>query len=125
MGRIEPVTVGPARPVLVFDGACGFCRRWIARWQARAGDRIEFVPFQEPMIVARFPEIPRHRFEQAVVLIEPAGRAWAGAGAVLRALAWAPGWRWPWWAYQRLPGIARLTEAAYRFVASHRGCWPP
>src|SRR5437773_2587310 len=34
----------PAKPLLIFDGECGFCRRWIERWQAKTGDRIDYRP---------------------------------------------------------------------------------
>jgi hypothetical protein len=31
----------PERPLLVWDGDCDFCRRWIERWRRIAGDRVE------------------------------------------------------------------------------------
>ena len=68
---------GPAgrrarRPVIVFDGDCGFCRVWIERWRRVTGDRVEYAPFQE--VAARFPEIPLERFRRSVQLLEPDGR---------------------------------------------------
>ena len=83
----------PERPVVVFDGDCGFCRQWIARWRQTLGDRAEFVPFQEA--APRFPEVPEEAFRQAVHLIEPDGRVSRGAEAVVRVLAYAPHRRWP------------------------------
>jgi len=34
------------RPVMVYDGDCGFCQRWILRWQKITGDKIQYVPYQ-------------------------------------------------------------------------------
>ena len=97
--------------MLVFDGDCHFCRRWIARWHQATGDAIDYLPFQDESIAARFPEIPREKFEQAVHLILPDGSVCGGAEAVFRSLAEARQERW----LLRcriigFPGFAELTE---------------
>jgi predicted DCC family thiol-disulfide oxidoreductase YuxK len=102
----------------VYDGACDFCRRWIARWKRSFCERVEVIPYQE--IVGRFPEVPEERFREAIHLREPSGRWTRGAEAVVRALATAPGRRWPLRLYRRLPGIAPVSEWIYRAVAGHR-----
>ncbi len=106
------------RPVLVFDGNCGFCRRWIVRWKSYTADRVEYAPYQET--ADRFPHVPLERFKSAVQLIEPDGTVHAAAAAVFRTLAHVPGRRRAWWCYQHLPGFAPASESAYRFVARHR-----
>ena len=116
MPRLESVRTGPPKPVLVYDGDCGFCRRWITRWQELTGERVEYVPFQEASVASRFPEIPREQFTQAVVLIGTDGSVWTGAEAVVRTL----GWGWLRWAYARGPGVAAVAESAYQLVAKHR-----
>ena len=108
----------PQRPLLIYDGECGFCRRWIDRWQAMTGTSVAYAPSQE--VGAAYPEIDPATFRRTVVLVEPDGRISEGAEAVLRALATVPGRRWPLALYRRLPGFAPLAEAAYRQVASHR-----
>ncbi|MGE5178819.1 MAG: lipase maturation factor family protein [Bacteroidota bacterium] len=108
----------PEKPLLVYDGDCGFCRLWIDRWRATTGDRVDYAPFQE--VLSRFPEIPRERFARAVQLRDPDGRWYGGAEAVFRALAVEPGRRWPLWLYRRVPGVRPFTEAAYRLVAANR-----
>lgn len=106
------------KPLLVYDGDCGFCRLWIARWRAATGDRVDYAPYQE--VAARFPGVPRERFAGAVQLLDADGRWYGGADAVFRTLATAPGRRWPLWLYRRLPGVRPVTEAAYRLVAANR-----
>ena len=107
-----------APPLVVYDGDCASCRAWVARGRRLTGRAVEYAPYAE--VAARFPEIGRERFRSAVHLIEPGGRVSRGAEAVLRALACANGRGWPLWLYQRVPGLARVSEAAYRFVARHR-----
>jgi len=109
----------PGRPLLVFDGDCGFCRQWVGRWRGITGERVEYRPSQE--VAERFPEIGEARFKARVWLIEPDGRATSGAGAVFRLYALAGEMRWPIWMYQEIPTFAAVAEAAYAIVARHRG----
>jgi predicted DCC family thiol-disulfide oxidoreductase YuxK len=103
---------------MIFDGDCGFCRRWIERWRHTTGDRVEYVAFQDAG--ARFADIPRAQFAQAVHVIEPDGRVTRGAEAVFRTLSVGAGRRWPEWLYRYVPLVAPVSEACYRAVASHR-----
>jgi predicted DCC family thiol-disulfide oxidoreductase YuxK len=106
------------KPLVVYDGDCGFCRSWIERWRARTRDAVEYRPYQE--VAREFPEIPQDRFQRAVQLREPDGTWSSGARAVFRALAYAPGGAWAWRAYEGIPLVQPASELAYRFVASHR-----
>ena len=121
MARVLHVATKPGRPLLVYDGDCGFCRHWIRRWQQMTGDRVDYLPAQAERVSADFPEIPRAAFAAAVQLIEPDGSVHAGAAAVLRVLALGADRRWPLVAYERVPGFAATAEWAYGFVARHRG----
>jgi predicted DCC family thiol-disulfide oxidoreductase YuxK len=104
---------------MVFDGDCNFCRFWIQRWQQATPGCVDYIPFQDPSIPQRFPELPRERFEKAVHLIEPNGTVASGAEAVARSLAHGGKTVWL-WAYHSVPGAAALAETAYGFVAGHR-----
>lgn len=104
------------RPVLVFDGDCGFCRLWVERWRRATAGKVDDEPFQTA--AANHPEIASKDFAEAIHLFEP-GRTSRGAEAVLRALAYAPGLsRLP--RLYAVPGVAPVAEAVYRFVAAHR-----
>jgi predicted DCC family thiol-disulfide oxidoreductase YuxK len=105
-------------PLVIYDGDCGFCRLWLARWQQIIGDRAEYAPYQQ--VAAEFPEIPIDNFRKAVHLIEPDGAIYSGAAAVFRLLRLAPGKGWMWGLYEHVPGFAAVSAATYRFVAAHR-----
>ena len=122
MPDLRRVGSAAARPLVVFDGDCGFCRFWIARWRHRSGEIADYEPAQNPDIRRRFPDIPHERFPRAVQLIEVDGRVTEAAEAVCRLLALG-GLRAPLWAYEHVPGIAAVTELAYRVVAGHRPFW--
>ena len=106
------------RPVLVYDGDCDLCRRWISRWSHVTGDRVDYVSSQETAHL--FPEISPERFQSSVQLVQPDGAVYEGAEAVFRTLAFHPRHRWPLWLYRNVWGLAPATEFTYRFVARHR-----
>ena len=105
--------------MLVYDGNCGFCARWVDRIRAASGDTVEFAPSQE--VGHRFPQITPEQFENAVQWIGPDGEVYSGARAALCVLAFTgPTGRLLWWSYRRLPWFAGAAEAAYRLVARNR-----
>ncbi|HZZ41478.1 MAG TPA: DCC1-like thiol-disulfide oxidoreductase family protein [Tepidisphaeraceae bacterium] len=106
------------QPVLIYDGNCSFCRRWIERWRCWTKGRIAYRPYQSA--AADFPQVPREEFGRAVYLFEPDGRTSRAAEAVLRSLYLAGTMRWIYWAYQHVPGVELVMEAGYRFVARNR-----
>ena len=107
----------PERPLAIFDGDCGFCRQWVARWKARTGARVDYATSQEA--APRFPEIPPAAFARAFQLVLPDGRVLEGAAAVLATLERAPG-SGVLSALARIPVLGAVLEVAYRLVASHR-----
>lgn len=107
-----------AKPLLIFDGDCGLCRKWIERWQRLTGDRVDYAPYQE--VGSRFPQISTNQFEQAVQLVEADGSVKSGAYAVFSVLANRSGLRWLCNAYEQVPGVRQLSEAGYRVVARNR-----
>jgi predicted DCC family thiol-disulfide oxidoreductase YuxK len=106
------------RPLIIFDGRCAFCRRWVERAKSITGSHVDYEPYQEA--AARFPQINPAAFGRAVHLIEPGGQVSRGAEAVFRALK--IGGRYPLLTsfYEVVPGFAGVTEAMYRAVAGHR-----
>jgi predicted DCC family thiol-disulfide oxidoreductase YuxK len=105
---------------MIYDGDCNFCSRWIHRWQLTTGNHLDYLPFQDPCVAARFPEVPRRQFETTFQLIQTDGSVYGGAEAVFRALAHNPRAQWLLDWYQHSPTFARVTEWGYALVARHR-----
>ena len=92
----------PERPLLLFDGDCGFCRFWVTRWRAATRGRVDFAPAQQE--AARFPQIAKESWKRSVQLVTPTGEVYGGAEAVFRTLAYAPERRWMLGVYRSVPG---------------------
>ncbi len=105
------------KPLMVFDGDCGFCRAWIEYWKELTGERVVYAPFQE--VAAQFPNVPREQFAEAVQIFLPDGQQRSGAHAALTAMAIGDK-TWLLSAYEHVPGFAAVAEAAYRTIAAHR-----
>ncbi|HUS67072.1 MAG TPA: lipase maturation factor family protein [Kofleriaceae bacterium] len=108
----------PRRPLLIYDAACAFCVRAVARLARRTGRRVDYRPLQSRRIRKRH-RIPRGVAERASQLVEPTGRIRSGAGAMLGALRRAPGPH-PWLRLFAFPVARTVAEAVYRRIARHR-----
>ncbi len=71
---------GSDRPVLVWDGDCGFCRRAVEWLRTRAPDEVHFVPYQQ--ISGDVDAVGRSEFEASVFLFRPSGEWSRGAEAI-------------------------------------------
>lgn len=113
--------MGDARRLtVVYDGACGVCRRSVELlrdWDR--DDRLELVPFQAEGVPERFPQIDETEFRKAVQTIAPDGRYWSGADAVEKALAETPKGRRIAWLF-KLPLARPIARRFYRWFARHR-----
>jgi len=109
----------PPKPLMVWDGECHFCKRWIERWQEITAGRVDYVTYQQA--AHQFPEIPIEQFQRAVALVEPDGEIFFAAEAVYRSLQYRPSRKWLAWSYDHFPGFAPISETAYKFIARHRG----
>ena len=76
------------RPLLLYDGDCGFCRFWVERWRSQTRGLVDFAPAQQE--ASRFPQIAENQWKRAVQLVMPDGAVYEGAEAVFRALACVP-----------------------------------
>ena len=105
------------RPVLVYDGACGFCTFWVRRWQHLTEDKVIYKPSQE--VASQYPQIPAEKFDSSIYLIYPDGSYYSGAKGVFKALA-SSIHKLPLWAYEKVPGFAPISELVYRGIAENR-----
>ena len=107
-----------SRPVLVYDGDCGFCAYWARYWRALTEDRVRFAPYQE--VAADYPAIPPQAFREAVQYIAQDGSVASGAEASFLTLSHAPGKGWWIRLYRRSPVFARASERTYAAIAAQR-----
>ena len=108
----------PPKPLMIWDGECHFCKRWIERWREITAGEVDYATYQEA--AARFPEIPVEQFRRAVAFIDPNGEAFFAAEAVYRSLGYRSSRKWLVWSYDHVPGFAAISETAYKFIARHR-----
>jgi len=107
--------VSTEHPRLVYDGDCGFCVYSVRYADALTGDAIEYRPYQQ--VAGDYPELTEDVFAGSIQLFV-AGDRFQGAEAAFRTLVL--GGRGFWLRAYGLPGLARLFEWLYTFVAAHR-----
>ena len=95
------------KPLLIFDGKCGFCKIWIDYGRKLTGDRIEYAASQD--VGAQYSQIPKVEFSKAVQLVRPDGSVASGARAVFETVG-----------YEKFYKFPALLEWGYALVAGHR-----
>lgn len=106
------------RPVLVWDGECGFCKRAIFHLIAELGGRVRYVTYQS--FLPYFPEYRREDFQRTIHFIEPGGSVYRGAEAVFQVYALRPKGSGLIGLYRRSAVFASLSEWGYQRVARNR-----
>lgn len=106
------------KPTLLYDRDCGFCRYWVARWSEATGEAVDYVPSAEAG--EDFPDVAPEQFREAVQFVDSERSVYSGAEAVFRCLSNAPGGGKLLWWYRKSRAFQRLSEAAYRAIASYR-----
>jgi predicted DCC family thiol-disulfide oxidoreductase YuxK len=107
-------SVEATKPVLIYDGECGFCRRSVGWVRCRAGGRLEVLRREDA--AARFPAVPLDLTARSVVLLDPDGVLHRGAEAVFRTRALL-GFPFLLNRYRSSRWFAGLSEAGYRLVS--------
>ena len=105
------------RPLLVWDGDCGFCKRCVLLWRRIVKEPIDDCPYQECK-VQRLP-VSDPQFARRVYLFERDGTPLSGAAAVYRSLQ-STRLAFLHRLYSRSAAFAAFSEKAYAWVARHR-----
>jgi predicted DCC family thiol-disulfide oxidoreductase YuxK len=124
--RLRGMNTPPApRPVLVFDGDCGFCTttaRLLQRLVERGGRDFAVAPWQELDLEAL--GLTAQSCLTAAQWVGHDGTVRAGHLSIAAALrAGRPVWR-PVGVVLTLPGISGLAARVYQWVADHRYAVP-
>jgi predicted DCC family thiol-disulfide oxidoreductase YuxK len=111
-------TLTTNKPLVVYDGDCGFCLYWVKYWQKLTGSSVDYRPYQE--VAVSYPEISIDQFQHAVQYITPDRKIASGAKASLLTISHGKGSR-IWLAlYAKLPGFAWMSEQAYQVISTNR-----
>ena len=109
------------RATLIYDGNCGFCRRWVTRVQrADRHGRLDTLPYQAPDLETRFPGVSRAECVRRIHLVDERGAVYRGAAAgreVLRRLPGGALWTLPF----RLPGALAVADPVYGWITQRWG----
>lgn len=110
------LTAGPGRHLVLWDGDCGFCRRFVGWVRSHGDERIETVPYQA------IPEPPmtpalREACARALHVVTADGALLRGADAVLFVYG-VLGYRLA--ALGRRRPFLWILEIGYRWVARNR-----
>jgi len=110
-----------AKGWLFFDADCHYCTR-IARWLAPMLARRGFAvaPLQDPRVGALL-GLTRHELLRELRFLRSDGTHCGGADAVL-AVAHQIWWASPLIWLAGIPGVPRLLDRTYRWVAAQRNC---
>lgn len=118
---LGPQRVAGARPVVLFDGVCGLCNRFVD-WLIRHDDTgvLSFAPLQGPHGEKLVPAGDSDDRLDSVVLMDY-GKTYRRSSAALRAIALLG---WPWNLVKLFLIVPRpIRDAVYRFVAANRYRW--
>ncbi|MEK7298390.1 MAG: DUF393 domain-containing protein [Candidatus Margulisiibacteriota bacterium] len=106
------------RPLLMWDGDCGFCSRCVDCLAAWSGGKVQYSSYQKQL--AQYPDIPKSVFRKKVVL-DDNGRYYYGAEAIYKVMALTGKWAWLYALYRSFPPFRWLSDWGYRIVAKNRG----
>lgn len=106
------------KPVMIWDGNCGFCLYWTTRWLKITKDQVGYYSYQT--VLERFPDIDEKHFKEASRFIDMDGKVYSGPQSAYKTLTLGSKWgflnRW----YENKKWFTRLSDKAYDFVAKNR-----
>jgi predicted DCC family thiol-disulfide oxidoreductase YuxK len=105
--------------VVLYDGQCGFCSRWVRFWASTLQRRgFAIASLDEPWVAEKI-KMPYEELLTDIRLFTSDGQLISGADVylyVMRKIWWA----WPFYAIFSLPGFNRLIHLGYRWFARNR-----
>ena len=75
----------PGRPVLIYDGDCGFCVYCVDFARSATGSKISFKPYQQ--VGEDYPAISEAEFKASIRLVHSDGSVSTGARAAFECLS--------------------------------------
>lgn len=117
------MTAPPVSAWVLYDGACGFCSRWVPFWKYTLAKRgLGIASLQEPWVVERLVArgVPvENLLDDLRILVAETGDVIPGADAyrfAFRRIWWAR----PLYLFSVTPGLRHLFDRGYRAFAENR-----
>lgn len=110
------------RPVLVYDGDCGFCTTSVRFAERRIRPRCDVTAWQFAELDAL--GVTQDRAEYEVLWVTPSGTVYGGAQAVAKLLLSARGGWAVLGAVLMLPPVRWAAHGVYRLIANNRQRMP-
>ena len=115
---LKTVNLTSDKPIMAWDGNCGFCHYWVIRWKLITDNAIIYKPYQE--VAPMFPDIDYRHFTQAIRLIDTDGAVYGGPAAVFRAFQYGNKYRWLMPLYRKLKPVQFVADNVYMLVSKNR-----
>jgi predicted DCC family thiol-disulfide oxidoreductase YuxK len=116
--RLDRTFYRPSKPLLLWDGDCGFCRYWIIKLKKQLPGKVATQPYQE--VVMDIPDVPEWAFREALRLVETDGRIYNGPEAIYKALTYNAKWTFLFRKYRFSHFFNYMSDHIYDFIAKHR-----
>ena len=104
---------------ILYDGACGFCRRWVPFWEGTLRRRgFAIAPLQAPWVQEKLEGIEGDPLDDIHLLLVT-GELLSGADVYRYAMRriW---WTYPLYVLSIFPALRIVFDASYRWFAKHR-----
>lgn len=116
--KLKETQYPPKKPLMAWDGDCGFCHYWVLRWKMITGDKVEYKPLLT--VYSDFPDIELKYFKQAVRLIDTDGRIYTGPAAAFKAFRYGKRYRWLMPLYENFKPAEFIADQVYSIVSRNR-----
>ncbi|WP_028611804.1 thiol-disulfide oxidoreductase DCC family protein [Paenibacillus harenae] len=118
------------RLYVIYDGNCNLCLASVARLKDLPADcELLFIPIQqienagkERRLAPGIEKLATEALYEKIHVADESGRLFAGADGIVRILRTVKGLKWISACY-RIPGMKRLADRLYRYVAVRRYDW--
>lgn len=106
------------KPVMVWDGNCGFCLYWTTKWSKVTLNKVEYLPYQ--IAKDQFTDIEEFHFTEASRLIDMDGRIYSGPQSAYKTLTFGSKWAFLNQWYEKNKIFSRFSDLLYHLVAKNR-----
>jgi predicted DCC family thiol-disulfide oxidoreductase YuxK len=109
-----------AKPTVLFDGTCPFCRKQAVRLRALTRGRVAFESAYDPGVRDRFPMVPQHGMLGEMKFVDAGGRLFGGAAAIAQAFITSGGILGLGAHLYKVPPVTQIANALYKRAAAKR-----